>query len=239
MKLRFVTALTLCLAVAWLGQSAPAATITIINTDGPDANTKLDPIVVNEAPTLTAPVVGRVGTDGYKFYAFEQNPVSSGYRNSDTYEKTSLPTYVTSIARTGNRYLKTTDTLFTVVGTTYTTGFLSDNYSATITFGAGVPSLLRLGMLFDVSSTAGDRASDPAISSPTSSFTSFTLNYGGNAQGNNFVFFEIAGLQAGDQFRIVDGLGLSGFTFDTIPEPASLALLTLGGLLMGPRRKRA
>jgi hypothetical protein len=236
MTTRFVTTLTTCLAVVWLCQSAAAATITVINTDGPDANTTLDPIVVSEAPTVTAPVVGSVGTDGYKFFAFVQNPASSGYGSSSN-DRTSLPVYVTTIANTGDRWVNTGNSLFTVAGTTYTAGYITGSHSATITFGAGTPNLIRIGLLMDTSSGSGDRAINPTISSPTDSFTSFNLNYAYNPQGTHFVFLEVSGLQTGDQLRISGKSHLSGITFDTIPEPASLALLAMGALMMCPRRR--
>ena len=68
-----------------------------------------------------------------------------------------------------------------------------------------------------------------------------TNNSFGNSAAADYIFFNIDAA-AGDKFevRIVSSntAGITGVGFEIVPEPASLALLSLGGLMVAGRRRK-
>jgi hypothetical protein len=174
--------------------------ITIVNADE-------DPITVNSVGASTG-----VGEDGYYFFAPEpEATATTGYSSVNLWD---IPSYVANInpgATTG--YLSTSNTDLGIGGTLYTTGKADTRINnMVITVGADVPDTLRIGLLLDNTGNSWH----PTISSPTGAFDTVTVDswqyYG---LGNHFLFFDITGLQAGDQIAIaVNNLG--GVTFDTI-----------------------
>ncbi len=107
------------------------------------------------------------------------------------------------------------------------------------TFGANPVRNLRLGVFLNgVGASADTLRVAPVQGNTVEHDTS-------NHQGNDYFFFDLLGLRAGDVIDIwaingTDNRGLSGFTFDAlqIPEPASAALFLAGALALALARRR-
>lgn len=133
------------------------------------------------------------------------------------------------------------------------------NYGlATISFGAGVPDTLRVGLLVGAQRFNTDVGVDiPAAVSLGERVGTSTLGWVSQATDRSglsandiradWYFFEVSDIQAGevltiggqrssatapDKFVVINGV-----TFDVIPEPSSALLIGLGGLVLLCRRR--
>ena len=87
-------------------------------------------------------------------------------------------------------------------------------------------------------------------SNATDEITLGTANTVISGSGPAYYFFDVTNISNGDTVTLsLTNVGApptntinfeyAGLTFDTIPEPTSLALLGLGGLILLPRRRRS
>lgn len=103
----------------------------------------------------------------------------------------------------------------------------------TLTFGANAPGKIRIGFV-DIWHP---------ISMTLSGASSTATQVEGDAGALRYVFFDVQDA-AGQTLTLSldvssqNNYGMSAFTFDVIPEPSSVALLGLGGLLLWRRRSR-
>ena len=178
-----------------------------------------------------------IGTDGYDFVG------------SSTV--ISLPAYVASATTSGghndnNRGL--VDNPLDPSGADIGLGW-NGNGSTTLVFQGGTlaAETLRLAVLHDGTWNLGQGTQTFTLTQTagtgSDSVTTPTLTLAGD--GLDVAYFDIAGIQDGDTFSLtrtgvsIPWRHLAGVAFDTvIPEPSSLALLGLGGLMMIKRRRR-
>jgi len=166
-----------------------------------------------------------VGLQGYYFFYC--------YAGTDL---SSLPSYAT-VTDLANGYSGGDYSYLTVSGTTYQTGiqYSQGGNLASVTFGSGTPSTVRLGILLDNSSQA------PGVTVVTASRSgaTLTINHSGSIPvHNDFYFVDVSGIQAGDTITVSatgvnDNIG--GFTFD-VPPTITLAAASsqLGVTAVGP-----
>jgi hypothetical protein len=207
--------------------------------------------------TLGATSAPPPGTLGYVYYAMGQPDES----NSTTPVGLSAPGTLASpapfvsIDTTGDQFF-TSSTSFggyanlTVAGTPQRTGVAFQQVPlgqsrtlATLSLLAGTPSSFRLGVLED--NAPGPQNNQGSIT-VTGANGINTSSGNGAVAANDFYFFNVTSAQAGDTITVattnngVSGnfsfVEIGGLTFDTIPEPASLSLLSLAALAALRRR---
>lgn len=181
-----------------------------------------------------------LGTDGYRM-------------GSASYE--SLPSYVSSATVAGNHnQLRGTiddplDPTGADLGAAWSGGSGSSGTFGTFVFQGTTlaTETLRLGVLYDSDWNLGWGNQTFTLTQTvggTDSDTTPTLTLAGD--GLDVVYFDVTGIQDGDTFVLsytdvdINWAQITGVTFDTapVPEPGSLALLGLGGLMMIKRRRR-
>jgi MYXO-CTERM domain-containing protein len=228
-----ITMLTAAIAATGLlAASGRAATLSVAN--GGARST------VNTLPASGTP---GTGTDGYAFFATSPLPTTSGWSNTAV---VLMPAYASVTAGdNGWGWCDASDSVLTIGSTRYTTGAYGGNTAddVLITLQGTVPSVVRLGVLMDNAGAGANTITwDLTISSPTNAFATQTYKDESYTIGtNNFAYFDISGGTAGDQI-MVSGSTFGGIALSHVaatPEPASLALLALGALLVLPRRRHA
>jgi hypothetical protein len=196
------------------------------------------------------------GNSGYVFYSTDGN--SGPGANIYTGTSASAPTGYLSITTSGDAFYGATSyAQLNIGGTAYYTGVAYVAYQsggdgvtsllATITFGPGAPNALKLGLLEDNASTVyNNEATATVQDAANSSISASAALAGNNPISNDFYFFDLSGLSAGDTVNVlVKSIGsnqvLGGFTFDAVPEPATLGLMAMGlpGILLLGRKRRA
>jgi len=189
------------------------------------------------------------GADG--FVVFHSVPEGTNLSNQpwDTGIVSSLPAYVTALDGTGSTssggWANYDDA--TVGGTTYNTGGIVQspglgNEASIFTFQltGNVPSSINLGILTDASDSPNWTATGIRIEGPGAITANQSLTVDGAADLLNFT---IDGGLAGETYTVhgtsaASGIVIAAATFDSIPEPGSLGLVLLGGLLGLGRRSR-
>ncbi len=133
-------------------------------------------------------------------------------------------------------------------GIAYTTGVSAGSEIGlfNVTFAAGTPAntTFRLGIFVD--NIAPVDGSPFGLRVTGASGDSGLVNKAQATQVNNYYFFDLDNVVAGDTFSIITrrsgsgtgAVGIGGLTFDAIPEPATALLLLLGALSPLPRRRR-
>jgi hypothetical protein len=169
-----------------------------------------------------------VGLLGY--YFFDLNPGG---------DLSNLPSYAT-VTELANGYTGGDYSYLVVGGTSYQTGtqYTTGGNLASVTFGDGVPSTVRLGVLLDNSSQA------PGVTVVTASRSgaTLTIDHSGTVPVNNdFYFVDVSGILSGDTITVsatgVPGVdaNIGGLTFDVPPAITMAAVAAqLGVTAVGP-----
>ncbi|MBI1336566.1 MAG: PEP-CTERM sorting domain-containing protein [Phycisphaera sp.] len=236
--------LVVALAVTVAVNSAGAA---IISFAGSQLN--VDPKITTSGTTDS---VGWRNTAPVKTYDLDGDNIigTDGY---DTRSGTSIPSYITGYSHIGSGnpfgYM---DDPANPGNNDYRAGFWGANSSSAtmFTFSITGTSLngkkLGVAIQYDAYNTGSQIYTLSQIAGSGSGSVSQTVTALNN--GYDWAYFYIEGATAGDTFQMtsakpatgsINYLSMSALAFDSapIPEPASLALLGLGGLLMiKPRR---
>lgn len=209
---------------------------------------------------------GGLGTDGFFFFGDANEDAVFEAGQAFTVNTTVAPSYVTGFAA-GTDFLAVaddnagygsyddpvlldgTDGLGAIAVAASGNGIGSS--SEVITFSvSGLASgiTVRVGVLSNVDNNTNGRwdptsitLSDGVNSATVGDHTTSPLSNG--AGQTDWVFFDIDAdgtyAVSGTQRLAGQGVSIAGLTFDSVPEPSSLALLALGGLMMVKRRRRA
>ena len=151
-----------------------------------------------------------VGLEGY--YFFDLNPGG---------DLASPPSYAT-VTDLANGYTGGDYSYLTINGSVYQTGveYSQAGNLASVTFGAGAPATVRLGLLLDSSS----QAAGVTVVTASRSGNTLTINHSGSTTVNNdFYFVDVSGILSGDTITVsatgatgVDA-NIGGITFDLPP----------------------
>jgi len=194
------------------------ALATLVLLGGVGVNNAAAQTVTAAGAQLAIPDAGpgtSVGWEGYYFFDCDYGS-----------DLSSLPGYAT-VTDLANGYTGGDYSYLVVDGTTYQTGvqYTSGGNLASVTFGAGAPATVRLGILLDSSSQA------PGVTVVTASRSgaTLTINHSGTVPVNNdFYFVDVSGIQTGDTITVsatgVPGIdaNIGGLTFD-LPPTITLA----------------
>jgi len=262
----FFPALAL-VALACFGGAAHAAVITSVGSHLGLGNPAAANTPNAAAGWRTASVAKPLDIDGDNVYG------SLGYVlfNPKTYPDTglgqntplfnaaiSLPAYL-SVAATGanlsyNANYTTIDDpanpagspIYSGIGYQFNVSSSAESSLFSVTFATGTPTgaTYRIGIFVD---NIGPLDSAPVgLRITGASGDSGLVVKPQGVQVNNYYFFDIQNVAAGDVFEIIGkrantgtgAVGLGGLTFDAIglPEPASAALLALGAMMLSCRR---
>ena len=190
-----------------------------------------------------------VGTDG--FIVFNSLPEGSNQSGNawDANSTINLPAYVTSLdgsASVSSGGWANYDDV-TIGGNTYNTGGINRGSTAgtelasfSFTLAGTVPATVTIGLLTDNSDNTVWASQATRIEGPGAITASQSLTPNG---GSDLVQFNIDGGIAGETYTIYgtsNGAGslYGAATFDSIPEPGSIALFAAGFALMLRRRRR-
>lgn len=255
-----------CVAAGWV-MPAAAAVITAVGSQlgvgDPNANGTAGSAAGWRTPSVakTLDIDGDnvYGTLGYVLF----NPHAFGGGGSGqglplTNVNQSLPSYI-SVAATGatlsysGNYTTIDDPANPAgaplwSGIAYATGVSAGSEIGlfSVTFGAGTPAnaTFRVGIFVD--NIAPVDGSPFGLRITGAGGDSDLVNKLQATQVNNYYFFDLENVAAGDEFSIITrrsgsgtgAVGMGGLTFDVIPEPASLACLSAAAFLFLPRRRR-
>ncbi len=196
------------------------------------------------------------GTLGYVFY--QVKPVAGG-AVVNLSSGALAPGGLATVGTTGDNFYggDTSYAALTIAGVDYGTGVAYQSPDggvqtatvATLTFGAGVPTDLQLGVLEDnASSSQNTQASVTVTDSGNNAISASAAIAANNPVADNFYLFDLSNLAAGDAVTVnvtkLSGSSntvIGGLTLDSTPEPAALGLMAMGslGILLLPRKRPA
>ncbi|MGB0716663.1 MAG: PEP-CTERM sorting domain-containing protein [Phycisphaerae bacterium] len=243
---RNLTLLTAATGLALLAGSANAATVTTLGTQADMTDWRTSSV----AKTYDPDGDNILGTDGYYLFgAAGENTTGVNNANGDL---SGLPSYLgVSSGLTSAQFAYASidnpvdgSPADIVSGTTSGKNF-SETLIATITFSSGVPSDLVMTLMND--NTNGDPTAGFDIRASDGTTVLATVSSLARNDTPDWHSFNLSGITDGDELQVwglADGVSnttrttlLGGVTFDVVPEPGSLALLAVGGLLIARRRR--
>lgn len=172
--------------------------------------------------------VGSAQITGYALNA-TTSPVDGAYINPLPLVS-SLPSYVSVNFVDNFAYSATSYSVLNIAGTDYTT--TKNSHGATITFAAGAPASLQIGVLVNNSNSGWDVAF-------TADNSVVITNHYQTKSTNGFYFVTVSNIQPGDTVTIGPGSGWGGVVFAAVPEPMSAMLMGLGAMALLTRRQPA
>lgn len=245
--MRIATRVIAAVASALLTAGAHAAVITPIGSDGP----MIDYRETDVAKAWDVDGDDTYGTDGYAFY------LTAPWETTTSGNQVSLPAYVSGITdytttglnNTGGAYGKGDDPTQTVdadiPGLYYgirgfnsrTVGQTYSMFDFTLSSNpADIPDTFRIGV--------GVTGANIVPTAFTLNGVSIPVANSSYSQGMTFYFFDVDDASAGETLSLSGTAGwsamyLNGFVFDQVPEPATMALIAIGGAGLLLRRRRS